>query len=60
MSNQQGNRVLSRLGARELNPKEMECVNGGFRPPLPICTFNAITCQLDGQPCKPPEVACGG
>ena len=60
MSNQNENRVLSRLGARELTLTETECVSGGFRLPLPICTFDAITCQLDGQPCKPPEVACGG
>lgn len=60
MSNPNDVRVLVRQGARELNAEEMESVNGGFKRNLPVCSFNAITCQLDGPvPCKPPEVACG-
>jgi len=62
MSNPNHVRVLGRQGARELNLEETECVNGGFqRSSLPVCSFNAITCQLDGPvPCKPPEVNCAG
>jgi hypothetical protein len=61
MSNPHDVRVLSRQGARELNPQEMECVNGGFQRILPVCSFNPLTCQLDGPvPCKPPEVNCIG
>jgi hypothetical protein len=59
MSNQQENRVLSRLGARELNQLETECVNGAIIQRR-VCTFNSITCQLDGPfPCIPPPPACG-
>ena len=51
-------RVLIRQGARELTQQETECVNGAFY--LPTCSFNPITCQLDGPfPCKPPGPACG-
>jgi hypothetical protein len=58
MSNQPENRVLSRLGARELNQLETECVSGGIQ--RKVCTFNSITCQLDGPfPCIPPPPACG-
>lgn len=57
MSKQQDVRVLCRQGARELTQMETECVNGAFY--LPVCTFNSITCQLDGQPCRPPGPACG-
>ena len=54
-------RVLSRKGARELTPRETECVNGAFQRKLPVCSFNPLTCQLDGPvPCKPPEVNCIG
>jgi hypothetical protein len=60
MSNPE-DRVLSRTNARELNRQEMECVNGAFQPNLHVCSFNPLTCQLDGPfPCKPPEVNCGG
>jgi hypothetical protein len=58
MSNRQDNRVLSRQGARELNHQEMECVNGAIH--RTVCSFNSITCQLDGPfPCIPPPPACG-
>lgn len=58
MSNINDNRVLSRQAARELNQQEIESVKGAFR--LPVCSFNSITCQLDGPvPCKPPAPACG-
>ena len=58
MSNIQDNRVLSRWGARELTKNETEQVNGAFI--LPVCSFNPLTCQLDGpSPCKPPAPACG-
>jgi len=59
MSNQQENRVLSRLGARELNQLETESVSGAIQGRR-VCTFNSITCQLDGPfPCIPPPPACG-
>ena len=58
MSNSQTSRVLSRLGARELDPSETECVGGSFQ--RTVCSFNSITCQLDGPfPCIPPPPACG-
>jgi hypothetical protein len=58
MSNLRDTRVLSRQAARELSQEEIECVNGALR--LSVCSFNPITCQLDGPfPCKPPAPACG-
>jgi hypothetical protein len=50
MSNQHENRVLSRLGARELTQEETQSVNGALRPK---CTWDPRTCQMDGQ-CSPP------
>ncbi len=38
MSTQQHNRVLGRIGARELKPEEMEVIGGGFGTQMP-CTF---------------------
>jgi bacteriocin-like protein len=49
---QENGRVLSRLGARELTEKEMEQVSGGFTF-LPRCTFDPVTCAMDGV-CSPP------
>jgi hypothetical protein len=58
MSNQQETRVLSRMNARELNHLEIERV-GGAIVNRPVCSFNSITCQLDGPfPCIPPPPAC--
>ena len=51
MSNQQESRVLSRLGARELSPAETESVNGAIYRPR--CTFDPVTCVMDGV-CSPP------
>ena len=60
MSSPNDVRVLGRKGARELNLEETESVKGGFQRVLPVCSFNPLTCQLDGpDPCKPPEVNCG-
>ncbi len=45
-------RVLSRTGARELTPKEMECVNGGGDSRIhttTVCTFDADTKKPDGD-----------
>ena len=57
MSDLRETRVLSRQAARELSQQEIECVNGAF---LSVCSFNPLTCQLDGPfPCKPPAPACG-
>ncbi len=52
MSNSKYDRVLSRVGARELTNLEMEAVSGGiiFRP---RCTFDPVTCFMDGV-CSPP------
>ena len=50
MSNQE-NRVLSRQGARELTQKETESVNGAIIRPK--CTWDPVTCTMDGQ-CSPP------
>ncbi|MBZ5522596.1 MAG: hypothetical protein LAP21_10195 [Acidobacteriia bacterium] len=52
MSNhQESNRVLSRLGARELTEQEINQVGGALRTGL--CTFNPVTCVMDGD-CSPP------
>ncbi len=53
MSNHNENdRVLSRMGARELTEREIDEVSGGliFRP---RCTFDPKTCVMDGI-CSPP------
>jgi hypothetical protein len=52
MSKLDDGRVLGRLGARELSEQEMEQVAGGFTF-LPRCTFNPVTCAMDGV-CSPP------
>jgi hypothetical protein len=53
MSNQNENdRVLSRMGARELAKQEIEEVSGGIKV-FPRCTFNPVTCAMDGV-CSPP------
>lgn len=58
MSDLRDNRVLSRQAARELSQQEIECVNGAFG--RHVCSFDPITCQLDGPfPCIPPPPACG-
>ncbi len=46
----QDNRVLSRIGARELNEKEAAQVTGGLRT-LTVCTVPfAKATTLDGDP----------
>ena len=45
------NRVLGRLGARELTAEESAQVGGGIRTGL--CTFDPKTCRMDGD-CEPP------
>ena len=53
MSNHKENdRVLSRLGARELSNQEIEEVSGGLKI-RPRCTFDPVTCAMDGI-CSPP------
>jgi hypothetical protein len=54
MSNQ-NDRVLSRIGARELTEQEIDEVSGGLRI-RPRCTFDPVTCVMDGI-CSPP-IAC--
>ena len=51
MSNSKNDRVLSRMGARELTNLEMEEVSGGIIRPR--CTFDPKTCVMDGI-CTPP------
>lgn len=46
----ENSRVLSRRGARVLNAKEYEEVGGGFS--IGHCTFNPVTCAMDGV-CSP-------
>ena len=51
MSNTKTDRVLGRMGARELTKLEMEAVSGGII--FPRCTFDPKTCAMDGV-CSPP------
>jgi hypothetical protein len=53
MPKHQENRVLSRMGAREMTEQEIEQVAGGFIIIRPRCTFNPVTCAMDGI-CSPP------
>jgi hypothetical protein len=49
MSNQ-NNRVLSRIGARDLTPAEEKIVNGGGTiHTLTVCTVPALTRPRDGD-----------
>ena len=50
MSNTKTDRVLGRMCARELTSLEMEAISGGIV--FPKCTFNPVTCVIDGQ-CSP-------
>jgi hypothetical protein len=43
------NRVLNRIGARELTPKEAEHVSGGVHTET-VCSFNSKTKTADGDP----------
>jgi hypothetical protein len=52
MKGQEANRVLSRIGARELTAKEAEFVCGGRHSPPhtnTACTFAAQSKQADGD-----------
>lgn len=55
MSNHNENdRVLSRMGARELTEQEIDEVSGGKRKIVrPRCTLDPVTCAMDGI-CSPP------
>lgn len=55
MSNNENDRVLSRMGARELSELETAEVSGGIIR-FPRCTFDPKTCFIDGI-CSP-EPAC--
>lgn len=54
MSNHVGNRVLGRLGARELSERESERVYGGISTQT-FCTVLGRAAGLDGDPGE-----CGG
>jgi hypothetical protein len=41
-------RVLGRVGARELTPRELDHVAGGFHTET-VCTFNSQTRTADGD-----------
>ncbi|HEX3684024.1 MAG TPA: hypothetical protein VHU83_15945 [Bryobacteraceae bacterium] len=47
--NKNRERVLARLGARELAPQELESVAGGFMT-LTVPTFDPKTRSSDGDP----------
>jgi hypothetical protein len=50
MTNHENNRVLNRIGARDLTSKETELVNGGSGPhTTTLCTFNEDTRKPDGD-----------
>jgi hypothetical protein len=55
MSNQQ-NRVLGRIGARELMPDELEAVNGGAAFHTNVCTAILATNTGDGDACLDHDV----
>lgn len=44
----ENNRVMNRMGARELTQKEVAEVKGGIRTTT-VCTFDEITHSLDGD-----------
>jgi hypothetical protein len=48
MKNHETKRVLSRSGARELTPEEMEHVSGGVHTTT-VCSFDPNTKQPDGD-----------
>jgi len=51
MKNHEGNRVLNRIGARELTVKETEHVNGGTRiRTTTVCTIDETFKIRDGDP----------
>jgi len=50
MTNHENNRVLNRIGARALTPKETEFVSGGNGPHTnTACTFSAASKTADGD-----------
>jgi hypothetical protein len=49
MKTQDTNRVLSRIGARELTPEEAGKVSGGTPHTDTVCSFNGKTKQADGD-----------
>ncbi len=49
MSTQDDNRVLGRLGARELTREEVELVSGSGFEHTNVITFNPVTGQRDGD-----------
>ena len=51
MTNHEDNRVLNRIGARDLTLQETELVNGGNSlRTTTVCTFNETTRTRDGDP----------
>lgn len=50
MNNHDNNRVLSRIGARQLTPEEIEYVTGGIVFHTNVCTL-ATTHAGDGDGC---------
>jgi len=49
MKTQDTNRVLSRIGARELTPEEAGKVSGGTPHTETACSFSGKTKQADGD-----------
>ena len=64
MSNlQETNRVLSRIGARQLNDEELQQVAGGFvvsKYVTGACVYDPVACRVISGDCRfiPPE--CSG
>jgi hypothetical protein len=54
MTKHEDNRVLNRIGARDLTPKEVELVNGGSGGNNPttttVCTIDESFTIRDGDP----------
>ena len=48
MTNERDNRVLGRIGARELSEQEIQIVNGGFRTLAPCSAPNPLFPHGDG------------
>jgi hypothetical protein len=51
MSKSNENRVISRVGARELNQQELDAVCGGLTVHTNVCSFDPVTGARDGDAC---------
>ena len=51
MSKPEHNRVLNRLGARELSPEEVDAVSAGLAFHTNVCSIDPLTGARDGDAC---------